>query len=123
MTSIKEAIVGLDFNSESNSPWKLLSSPGRKPSVFTCHYVNGLFGRDPAEECEALVFSEWFDHVIDTQPQHTEYKILRDACLAELTSPQVFRLPGIVGNYNLIYVVIGFTASGVYGCYTYAVET
>lgn len=122
--TITEAIMGLNFQSESDSPWYLTIKAMRRPNPVTAAIVLSVMKLDPASEISELDLDEWFDHVIATQPQSERYEELKTACLAELDQPKVFKILGNVADtFNVTYVIAGGCASGTECVFTYAAET
>lgn len=124
--SIKEAVQGLDYQSESNHLWGYAEFPRSSDTdMITCSEVLDKFHVMTKVQCVEQNLEERFLHFIATQPQSNEYKTLYDALLRNLTGIKMFRVnPSRVQNFNFDLYVAGIdTANKLIIVYTSGVET
>jgi hypothetical protein len=105
---IKDAIKNLNYQSESDCLWAYNEQEDIKE--MTCDTVCST--TSTVCNCIEVDYQELSEHMINTQPQSSEYSTLFNILSNNLTDIKAFKVsPSSVENYNLDIFIGGFDES------------
>lgn len=106
--TVKEAIKGLNYQTESDSEWSFTIYPTIKPMIG-CKGLQSLLVRPPLTGCEVLDFDGVLSHLAHTQPQGSRYNDLYTALTDNWSSYGAFKLtPSEREGYTFDLVFVGY---------------
>lgn len=131
VASLREAVKGLLYMSESDEPFEVVSWPGGGSLGITtmdAKTILKLTGNKPRTPVETVTLEDFFRELVKEEEWHGEeeradakkYRRLLEILKSELAEPRVWRL----GEVEVEIVILGRTHDGWWvGVKTRAVET